>query len=275
MPEREEMNGFDEATNQTVEIEGVVFQLPSYLTKAELTDADSWDLQYVYNDDQNGYAISFDTTNTTGEKFIAGRDGMLDKIIENVVNGKLRNKSDQNIGGMMARVFDMTAGDDNSAYAKGLLIYNYDTGKAIYVLAVESLSAPKTFAGDTDRIFFTAKKAAPEETPAETAPAAESIPAAEPAPENSDGVTPEFKQMMDEYEAFFNEYAEFMKNYANSDDAMSMMSDYLSMLSRYTEVMDKLDSIDESTLSEADDAYYTAVMLRINAKLIEAAEAMS
>ena len=56
---------------------------------------------------------------------------------------------------------------------------------------------------------------------------------------------------------------------------MSMMSDYLSMLSRYTEVMDKLDSIDESTLSEADDAYYTAVMLRISAKILEATEAIS
>ena len=228
----------------------------------------------MYNDDQNGYAISFDVYDTTGEKFIAGRDGMLDSIIENIVNGKLRNKSDQSIGGMMARVFDMTGGDNNGAYGKGILIYNYDTGKLIYALAVESLSAPKTFAGDTDRIFSTAKKASPE-TPAETAPAAESTPSAEPAPETSDGVTPEFKQMMDEYEAFFNEYVEFMKKYYASDDAMSMMSDYLSMLSRYTEVMDKLDSIDESTLSEADDAYYTAVMLRIDAKLIEAAEAMS
>ena len=81
--------------------------------------------------------------------------------------------------------------------------------------------------------------------------------------------------MMDEYEAFFNEYVEFMKKYYASDDAMSMMSDYLSMLSRYTEVMDKRDSIDESTLSEADDAYYTAVMLRISAKILEATEAIS
>jgi hypothetical protein len=47
------------------------------------------------------------------------------------------------------------------------------------------------------------------------------------------------------------------------------------LLSRYTEVMDKLDSIDESTLSEADDAYYTAVMLRISAKILEATEAIS
>ena len=81
--------------------------------------------------------------------------------------------------------------------------------------------------------------------------------------------------MMEENEALFKEYVEFMKKYYASDDAMSMMSDYLSMLSRYTEVMDKLDSIDESTLSEADDAYYTAVMLRISAKILEATEAIS
>ena len=49
-----------------------------------------------------------------------------------------------------------------------------------------------------------------------------------------------------------------------------MLTDYMSMMTRYTETMEKLDAIDEDTLSTAENAYYLEVMLRINAKLAAA-----
>lgn len=85
------------------------------------------------------------------------------------------------------------------------------------------------------------------------------------------GVSAEFKEVMDSYEAFFDEYAAFMENYKNAGNPTSMMMDYLSFLTRYAEAMQKLDEIDTDSLSTADMAYYTQVMLRISAKLVNTA----
>ena len=84
---------------------------------------------------------------------------------------------------------------------------------------------------------------------------------------SSDGVTPEFKEAMDEYEEFFDEYVEVMKNY--SEDPVGYLADYTKFLAQYSETMEKLDEIDEDSLSAADSAYYLEVMGRINQKLAE------
>lgn len=85
----------------------------------------------------------------------------------------------------------------------------------------------------------------------------------------SDTVDPEFKKTMDSYEAFFDEYAEFMRTYDESDDPASLMTQYTDILTRYAEVTDGLYSIDESSLSAADAAYYAEVTARIYQKLAE------
>ncbi len=43
---------------------------------------------------------------------------------------------------------------------------------------------------------------------------------------------------------------------------------------QYTGTMEKLDAIDESKLSPADDAYYIEVMARIEVKLLQASQYM-
>lgn len=283
LPVREEMNGFDKETNQTLEYGGVIFQLPSYLTRDESEEGSNGKLRYAYEDGQNAYVLTFEIADTTGEKFISSRDAVQEKLVKNSKNGKLISSSDQNIEGMTSRIFEFTCGDNNEVLSKILLIYNYDTAKAICVTTGERLTAPKSFGSDTTKIFYTLKKVVPEKEPVEGEAAVENqpventAPAEEPAEstaEETGGVSPEFKKTMDDYEAFFNEYAEFMKKYANSDDAMSMLNDYLSMLTKYSEAMEGLDSINEQELSTADYAYYTEVMLKIDAKLIEAAQAM-
>lgn len=84
---------------------------------------------------------------------------------------------------------------------------------------------------------------------------------------DSSTVTPSFKEAMDSYEAFFDEYIAFMEKYTNSDDVSGMLLDYANYMAKYAEYMDKLDSIDESTLSTADDLYYIEVNTRILNKL--------
>lgn len=91
----------------------------------------------------------------------------------------------------------------------------------------------------------------------------------EPLQNGSDTVDPEFKRTMDSYEAFFDEYAEFMRTYDESDDPASLMTQYTDILTRYAEVTDGLYSIDESSLSAADAAYYAEVTARIYQKLAE------
>ncbi len=90
------------------------------------------------------------------------------------------------------------------------------------------------------------------------------------------GVTPEFKQVMDNYEAFFDEYIAFMSKLGNDNDSddLSVLGDYFSMLEKEAKMMEEMEAIDESELSEADDAYYLEVTMRIYQKLMNASFSM-
>lgn len=84
---------------------------------------------------------------------------------------------------------------------------------------------------------------------------------------NTSGVTPSFKEAMDSYEAFFDKYVQFMQKYKDDGYPASMLADYSSMMQQYADFTQKIDAIDESTLSAADDAYYITVTARIYQKL--------
>ncbi len=87
----------------------------------------------------------------------------------------------------------------------------------------------------------------------------------------SDVVTPSFKEMMDGYESFMDEYIAFMQKYDSSDDTASLLLDYTNLVTKELEWLDKIDSVDESQLSAADDLYYLEVTARVNKKLYDAA----
>ena len=115
-------------------------------------------------------------------------------------------------------------------------------------------------------------EAAPE--PESTAPEAEAptTPEAEvPAtPESSAGGSSDFRATMDAYEAFMNEYCDFMETYSSdSSNVVCMALDYADMMSRYSDMTEQIDAIDENSLSADDLAYYTEVMGRVNARLLE------
>ena len=77
----------------------------------------------------------------------------------------------------------------------------------------------------------------------------------------------DFKSTMDSYEAFIDEYVAFMNKYQKSDNVVSMATDYASMMKRYSEFSQKVDAIDENSLSSEDSAYYTEIMTRCAQKL--------
>lgn len=84
------------------------------------------------------------------------------------------------------------------------------------------------------------------------------------------GVDPDLKAFLDEYEKFMDEYAAFMKRYSANPTDWSLLTQYYSMLSKMEEYSEAADrySEKESEMSAADLAYFTAVMMRINNKLL-------
>ena len=139
---------------------------------------------------------------------------------------------------------------------------------------VETTSTPRP----TARPPKPTAKPTPTPKPAEEEPAGEEPEAEESAEEEpsfSAGVTPEFKAAMDSYEAFFDEYCEFMKTMSDDPTDFNYLLQYADMMARYADTMEKLDAVDETELSPADDAYYIEVMARIEVKLLEAANYMS
>ena len=81
-------------------------------------------------------------------------------------------------------------------------------------------------------------------------------------------VTPEFKKTMDSYEEFYDQYIKFMKKYTSGKgDLSKMLKDYNKLMEKEQKWINKMDDIDVSELSVADDAYYLLVTARVEAKL--------
>ena len=94
-------------------------------------------------------------------------------------------------------------------------------------------------------------------------------------------VTPEFKEMMNSYEAFMNRHCDFMVKYVNATNSgdsttlLAMTADYANLVQQELDWASKIDGIDESTLSPADDAYYLEVQGRVLKKLGETGVSLS
>lgn len=171
--------------------------------------------------------------------------------------------------------------NDTECYVELYWFANPESGGITQIGFFQSKASKYDHKDDFHKIVKSIKRAEAEKEPEITeeeepeeeteAPAEEPENTAEEAGNASD--FEEFKKKMDDIEAFFDSYAEFMKSYDMSD--FSMMSQYMDMLVKYEDAMNALDAIDESELTPEEEDYYTKVMLRIDKKLIEAAEAMN
>lgn len=97
----------------------------------------------------------------------------------------------------------------------------------------------------------------------------------------SGAVTPEFKEFIDSYESFMNDYCDFMEKYTGTETSgdtatlTAMMADYTSLLQQELEWVDKINAVDQSSLSAADSAYYLAATARVEKRLIEIGQSAS
>lgn len=100
-------------------------------------------------------------------------------------------------------------------------------------------------------------------------------PTAAPAGEETavDGIRPEFKQALDDYEAFFDEYYAFMEKHQASDGtSLTLLADYSSFLARYADTMESMETLgSEEDLTTEELQYYLEVTTRIQQKLLEVA----
>lgn len=91
------------------------------------------------------------------------------------------------------------------------------------------------------------------------------------AAESTGDIGTDFKAAMDDYEAFFDEYIEFMKSYKNNPTDVTLALKSAEMATAYAENMEKLESLDTSSLNDAELAYYLEVTNRITQKLLSIA----
>ncbi len=91
-----------------------------------------------------------------------------------------------------------------------------------------------------------------------------------------DGMRPEFKTAMDNYESFMNEYCEFMEKYAHSDGTdASLLSDYADYLQKYADAMEAFEAWDNGEMNDKELTYYLEVQNRVTQKLLETSSSMS
>ena len=119
-----------------------------------------------------------------------------------------------------------------------------------------SLSEPKKESTSEE----TKEESKPTETPKEEKPKTDT---------NNNGLRPNFKKAMDDYETFMNEYVEFMKKYSANPSDTSLLKDYTNYMTKYTKAMESFEKWDEEDMNDAETKYYLEVQTRVNKKLLE------
>ena len=82
-----------------------------------------------------------------------------------------------------------------------------------------------------------------------------------------EGVSPEVKALLDDYEAFIDEFVEFAKT-ADTEDPSALL-DYFAMIGRFGEFEEKMEKLQNMELSPEEEAYMQEVIERIEKKVNE------
>ena len=249
----EDRNGFSEETNQELSFAGIRFYIPDYYKTIDSKVTDTR-LEYtctgILDENNSGLILEKSSTNWSKVDYEKNIDELERRFLSNIEYTKVDSK-DVTIGGFLGRLITLNGNTENTAGrdAQAAFTYNDITGEFVLLIIVQQTEKTSfDYFPDFERIL---DSAVIEEKPV------------------SAGVTPEFKATMDSYEAFIDKYVEFMKNYDTMDT--SQMLQYLSILSEYTDFAQKIDAIDEDSLSDADYAYYLEVTTRVSQKLLSAA----
>ena len=258
-------NGFDEATNQIVNVLGVDFSFPSYFQESSSADGKvTYSVPPEDGVSENVVAVCVNNPSNKAasvEKFQANMESSLLSLFKTNAYKDVRivDSAEGGIAGLPSDIYTLTgnyvtgSGSSRFTARAGCFLNNgLEIGCVIFMQIDET--AKHNYFPDFDKILASATVI--EQPPAEEA---------------SDGVSPDLKEALDSYEAFVDEYIEFMQKYKNSNDMTSMMSDYLSYMQKYSELVAKIDAMDTKNMSTADAAYYLEVTSRVSQKLLNAA----
>ena len=81
------------------------------------------------------------------------------------------------------------------------------------------------------------------------------------------GMRPDVKQAIDNYEKFYDEYCDFMEKYTSSDDIASMMFDYLKLVAQAEKFEKDMDAM-EKDFNNAELNYFLQASARIESRLL-------
>lgn len=283
---RSQKNGFSDASNSTVQVGQYAFSVPSYWG-ADITEPDN----YRAYAEKGGKVAMLTITANTDENDVVSYDALVvdDENMKETIAGWFDSCQDVtseplevgDVRGYRYSANCVMNGYDG--YCECFIFPSENDNKWVLVQMLQTNNTKYQYTEDFRKILNSISHSEITEATAESTsvPEPETTQAVtiDPREAVNNGdyslVTPEFKSLMDSYEAFYDEYIAFMNKYTSGEnDMMSMLNDYTTMMNRMEEWSDKIDAIDESTLTPADDAYYLLVTLRIEQKLLGTAYGM-
>ena len=254
---KKERDGFNEETNNEYEIGGIRYSVPDYF--GEVNKADDSIQLFAENDD--GAVMlqfnSYDNVNLAPDEVYPKLDEAFDSCLTD-----LELRDSQQVGSEKTTLAGLPAKhytahgksaqmDDADLTADVTLGYDDEAHMSYSVLLLQSGDTEYSYNNDYKKIVESAVKTAKSDS--------------------SGSVSASVKEALDSYEAFVDEYIAFMQNFENSSDTTGMLTDYMDYITRLTDLSEKMDSMKEDDMSDADMAYYTEVMLRCSQKMLQAA----
>ena len=262
-PAREDRAGFNSKTNKVIEVGGYSFEIPDYYVLDEEHTGETDSFYQIANGEAIVRFATNDEVSGSREDFDKSYDG----FVENVIRGISKDaKSDGNIF-----TYEVNG---TSCSGRVELLYNESSHTVVGLIFVQKDESTADYLPDFKKVVRSAKLT-------EVEPAAggsgeedsdDNNSADSDSVDNDSGlISPEFKKTMDDYEAWFDHYCDVMKRYQEDTTDLALMSEMLDLLSEEADMLEQMENMDQSEMSDAELAYYLEVTLRIEKKLLEIA----
>lgn len=244
--QKQARNGYDEQSNQEIDVAGVTFSVPAYFELDEsASQDDAGDTYTVADDDVELFTSQWESSQTSDEAASSVGSAIV-TALEDTDDVNITDTGKSEVAGIVAGTCTATFTDsDGPASLRAVMFCNEDMGNAGWLVLVQHDSSKYDYSGDFDKVIASAEKDA------------------------AAAVSPDFKKTMDKYEKFFDKYVKVLKKYKKEPMDLSILGDYTDAMSEYSDMMESYDEIDTSRLSAGDLAYYNEVNARIPEKLSE------
>ena len=216
-------------------------------------------LEFVNTDEDVILIVSFSKNDVSKQDFVERIERGILNLFQ---NGELTSSEEIKISGLLGRMLKATGNYSNQhVNATAAVALDENQQGTLSIILMQGENVRYDYYADFDFIVKSVSVTQRSATKQSTASGSQ----------DSDTVSESVKGIMDGYEAFIDSYCEFMKKYSDSDDVAGLALEYIALLMNLSDWENKIDQIDEDSLSEADLMYYDKVMLRCATKLLQAA----